>query len=58
MNITRDPIFKSIMFALAVIYLALVTQTVWAAKPVKISTGPTTLTAGHAVFTDPVSTVD
>jgi hypothetical protein len=30
MDITRDPIFKSIMFALAVVYVALATQSVWA----------------------------
>lgn len=33
MSITRDPIFKSVMFALAVIYIALISQSVWAAKP-------------------------
>jgi hypothetical protein len=30
MDITRDPIFRSIMFALAVVYVALATQSVWA----------------------------
>ena len=34
MNITKDLIFKSIMFALAVIYIALVSQSVWAAVSV------------------------
>jgi hypothetical protein len=32
MNITRDTIFKAAMFALAVLYLALVSQSVWAAN--------------------------
>ena len=32
MSITKDPIFKSIMFALIVGYIALVPQSVWAAK--------------------------
>lgn len=31
MNTTRGPIFKSIMLALAVIYIALISQSVWAA---------------------------
>jgi hypothetical protein len=34
MNITRDPIFKSVMFALVMIYIALISQSIWAAKPV------------------------
>ena len=33
MGITRDPIFKSVIFALAVIYIALISQSIWAAKP-------------------------
>jgi hypothetical protein len=32
MSITRDPIFKSVMFALAVMYIALLSQSVWAGK--------------------------
>lgn len=32
MSLINDPIFKSIMFALAVVYVALVSQSVFAAK--------------------------
>ena len=32
MSITKDPIFKSIMFALAVGYIALISQSVFAAE--------------------------
>jgi len=39
MSITRDPIFKSVMFALAVVYIALISQSVWAAKPGEDPTG-------------------
>ena len=34
MSITRDPIFKSVMFALAVIYIALISQSVWAGETI------------------------
>ena len=40
MNLTKDPIFKSIMFALLVSYIALISQSVWAVKPGEESTGP------------------
>jgi hypothetical protein len=33
MSITNDPIFKSVMFALAVVYIGLVSQSVFAVKP-------------------------
>ena len=33
MNITKDPIFRPIMFALVVGYIALISQALWAAKP-------------------------
>jgi len=29
MDITTDPIFRSIMFALAVVYVALVSHSIW-----------------------------
>ena len=32
MNLTKDLIFKSVMFALAVIYIELISQSVWAAE--------------------------
>ena len=40
MSLTKDPIFKSIMFALLVGYLAIVSQSVWAAKGGKPEPGP------------------
>jgi hypothetical protein len=58
MSISKDPIFKSIMFALAVIYIALLTQSVWAAMSVKLSAGPVSVIAGHADFSGRVTTVD
>ncbi len=48
MGISKDPIFKSIMFALAVIYIALVSQSVWAAMSVKLSAEPVSVIAGQA----------
>jgi hypothetical protein len=40
MGITGDPIFKSVMFALAVMYIALASQSLWAAKPGEEPTVP------------------
>ena len=58
MNITKDPVFKSIMFALAVIYIALVSQSVWAVMPVKLPAEPVSVIAGHADYIDRMTTVD
>ena len=40
MSITKDPIFKSIIFALLTVYVALISQSVWAAKPGDGTTAP------------------
>ena len=40
MSITRDPIFRSVMFSLAIIYIALVSQPLWAAKGGKLPSDP------------------
>ena len=58
MGITKDPIFKSIMFALAVIYIALLSQSVWAAMSVKLSAEPLSVIAGHADYSPRMTTVD
>jgi hypothetical protein len=55
MDITRDPIFKSIMFAMAVMYVALATQSVWAA-PDKPPPEPSGEYEFVGYSTDPVTT--
>jgi hypothetical protein len=58
MDITRDPIFKSIMFALAVMYVALATNSAWAAKGGKPPSEPVPVIAEDVVCDGCVDTGD